>query len=172
MRALTRRGIGAALGAALILTAAAVPAGQETAPEFRLEDVRGDVHVLADALAEGPVILDFWATWCKPCRKALPALQALADRHEGRVTVWTVSIDDPRSRTKIGATLRSLGVTLPALLDEDKEVAELYRVTAVPTTFLIAPDGEVVASHRGYRDGDTERLEAELTDLLREVASE
>lgn len=156
--------------AVLILAAAAAPAAQETAADFTLEDLHGNEHVLADALAAGPVILDFWATWCKPCRKALPALQELADRHAGRVTVWTVSIDDPRSRAKIGPTLRSLGVTLPALLDGDKEVAELFRVTSVPATFLIAPDGRVAASHSGYRDGDTALLEQELAALLQEVS--
>ena len=152
--------------AVLIGTAAAVPARAETAPDFTLESLSGDRLALSDALARGPVILDFWATWCKPCRKALPALQALADAHGEAVTVWTVSIDDPRSRARIGPTLRALDVDLPALIDADKEVAALFRVTSVPATFLIAPDGTVAYEHVGYRDGDTERLAAALSGLL------
>jgi len=145
---------------------AAAPARAATAPDFTLESLEGERLTLSDALARGPVILDFWATWCKPCRKALPALQTLADAHGDAVTVWAVSIDDPRSRAKIGPTLRALGVEVPALLDRDKEVAALYRVTSVPATFLIAADGTVAYEHVGYRDGDTARLEAALRELL------
>lgn len=161
--------IGAALAAALILAvpALALPgSGQETAPDFTLEDLRGDRVTLSDALADGPVILDFWATWCKPCRKALPKLQKLSTKYEGRVRVLTVSIDDPRSRTQIAPTMRSLGVRLTVLLDGDKTVASLYRVSAVPSTFLIAADGAIAAVHSGYRDGEIDLLEQELVELL------
>lgn len=158
----------ATLAAITLLAGIAAPGvtRAETAPDFTLETIEGDRLTLSDALDHGPVVLDFWATWCKPCRKGLPALQALARDRDDGVSFWTVSIDDPRSRARIGPTLRALGVDLPALIDGDKEVAALYRVTSVPATFLIAPDGTVAYEHVGYRDGDTDRLAAALAELL------
>ena len=164
--------IGTALAAVLILMPAAFAADGERAPDFTLEDLRGQRVTLSEVLADGPVILDFWASWCAPCRKALPALQGLATEFGDQVSVLTVSIDDPRSRPKIGATMRSLGLKLPVLLDGDKSVASLYRVVSVPSTFLIAADGMIVSVHSGYRDGDTDLLAAELARLLSEGKSQ
>ena len=164
--------IGSTLAFVLILIPAAFAGSGEKAPDFTLEDLRGQRITLSDALAEGPVILDFWATWCRPCKKALPALQALADEYDDKVTVLTVSIDDPRSRSRIGSTIRALGLKLPVLLDGDKTVASLYRVTSVPSTFLIASDGAIAGVHNGYRDGDTRLLAAELARLLSEGKTE
>ena len=164
--------IGTAMGVGLVVVSILIPAAfaasEEWAPDFTLENLRGERITLSEVLADGPVILDFWASWCGPCRKALPALQELAIEHADDVTVLTISIDDPRSRSKIGATMRSLGVKLPVLLDGDKTVASLYRVSSVPSTFLIAADGSIAAVHNGYRDGDTRLLASELTRLLSE----
>lgn len=137
------------------------------APRFTLETTDGEKLSLDDALAEGPVILDFWATWCKPCRKALPHLQDLYEAHrEDGLTVIAVSIDEPRNRPKIKAAVRSLGLTFPVLVDGDKDVARLYRVDSVPATFVISQTGRVMAYHRGYREGDEKTLAAEIRELL------
>ncbi|MBU0741284.1 TlpA family protein disulfide reductase [bacterium] len=168
----SRSAIGRALVAALMAAALLAPpaaAGEDlgAAPGFTLETPGGEMMSLDDALAKGPVILDFWATWCGPCRKALPHLQALYEEHEGDgLTVIAVSTDEPRNRPKITATVRSLGLTFPVLIDGDKEVARLYRVDAVPTTFVISPAGRVTAYHRGYREGDEKQLAREVRELL------
>lgn len=157
------------LATALLLLSAAPLAADDgpRAPDFRLETPSGETVSLAVALEKGPVILDFWATWCGPCRKALPHLQQLQDRYaESGLTVLAVSTDEPRNRPKIESTARSLGLTLSVLVDDRGQVARLYKVDAVPTSFLIARDGRVVAHHRGYRDGDEALLEQELLNLL------
>ena len=137
------------------------------APRFTLETTDGEKLSLDDALADGPVILDFWATWCKPCRKALPHLQDLYEAHrDDGLTVIAVSIDEPRNRPKIKSAVRSLGLNFPVLVDGDKEVARLYRVDSVPATFVISQAGRVTAYHRGYREGDEETLAAEIRELL------
>jgi thiol-disulfide isomerase/thioredoxin len=113
------------------------------------------------------VILDFWATWCGPCRQALPALQVLHERYASRgLTVLAVSTDEPRNRPKIGATARALGLTFPILIDAEKRASQLYRVEAIPMTFLIDREGRIRALHRGYRQGDVGLLERELLLLL------
>ncbi len=148
-------------------TAAAAPADLGPAPAFTLETHAGGRTSLADHLENGPVIIDFWATWCGPCRKALPHLQALQDQYRDQgLTVLAVSIDDPRNQPKIGGFVRSQKLDFPILLDGDSRVARLYRVASVPSTFLVSPEGRVVALHRGYRDGDEKLLAAEVAELF------
>ncbi len=160
------------LAAAALLTAAAPapaaePADHGAAPDFTLPAHAGGEVNLGAVLARGPVILEFWATWCAPCRRALPHLQTLQDRYGERgLSVLTVSQDDPRSQPKIGAFLRAHRLSLPVLLDSDRRAARLYRVINVPATFLISPAGRITAVQRGYRDGDERLLEAALLALL------
>ncbi|MBA4377383.1 MAG: hypothetical protein C0395_01780 [Gemmatimonas sp.] len=168
------RAIGA-IAIMILLAATSRPAGAAAAaerdlgpaPDFTLETVAGDRTTLGEALAHGPVILDFWATWCGPCRQALPALQVLHERYASRgLSVLAVSVDEPRNRPKIGATARALGLTIPVLIDTEKRASQLYRVEAVPMTFLIDREGRIRSLHRGYRQGDAELLEQELLPLL------
>ncbi len=155
--------------AAVCLQAAPARALEDlgAAPGFTLETPDGEKVTLSEVLERGPVILDFWATWCGPCRKALPALQEIQTANAERgLTVLAVSIDEPRNRPKINSTVRALGLTFPVLVDGDKEVARLYRVDSVPTTFLISREGRVMAYHRGYHEGDDKRLAQEVAELL------
>ncbi|MBK7671241.1 MAG: TlpA family protein disulfide reductase [bacterium] len=160
----------------LILLAAALPftgdvaaADQDRgpAPAFTLESTTGERMSLAAALERGPVIVDFWATWCGPCKQSLPELQTLHERYAARgLTILAVSTDEPRNRPKISSTARSLGLTFPILIDADKRAARLYRVESIPMTFLIDREGRIQALHRGFRRGDIEILEQELLPLL------
>ncbi len=155
------------------LAAPPVLADLGPAPAFILETHDGGRTSLAEHLAAGPVIVDFWATWCAPCRKALPHLQSLQDEYADRgLTVLAVSIDDPRNQPKIDAFARSQKLDFPILLDGDSRVARLYRVASVPTTFLVSPSGRVVAFHRGYRDGDEKLLAAEVAALFASLEEE
>jgi len=140
------------------------------APAFTLETTSGEKVTLHEILKKGPVVLDFWATWCGPCRKALPRLQDLYEAHkDAGLTVIAISTDEPRNRPKINATVRSLGLTFPVLVDGDKEVARLYRIDSVPMTFVISQAGRVTAYHRGYREGDEKRLAEEIEALFAET---
>ena len=156
------------IATALVLmasTAFADDLGQ--AHSFRLRAAAGGTMTLEQALEEGPILLDFWATWCAPCKVALPRWAGLAERYtEHGVRLITVSQDDPRSQPKILPYLRGQGFDFPALLDGDKQVGRRYGVTSLPTTFLIARDGTIVSRHVGYREGDEHEVEEELRALL------
>jgi peroxiredoxin len=142
------------------------------APAFTLESTASQSVSFATALQAGPVIVDFWATWCGPCRQALPELQQLFERYAERgLTILAISTDEPRNRPKIGSAARALGLTFPVLIDADKRVARLYRVESIPMTFLVDREGRIRSLHRGFRPGDIQLLEQELLPLLAEPAT-
>lgn len=161
----------AALALALALAAgangwAAEPPAK-TAPSFRLRALDGRMLDSAVLLGRGPVLLDFWATWCKPCITALPELQALHEKWQGRgLTVVGISEDGPRNFSKVRPFASRMGLTYAIALDEDGSVQGRYQVRALPTTVLIGTDGRIVSLHQGYRPGVAGELDAAIAVLL------
>jgi len=158
------------LGAALLLSAAGDPGATELSarlPELTLENLEGGAVDIATLAADGPVLLDFWATWCSPCRRSLPHYQRLAEAYaEAGLRVITVSQDTPRLRRRIAPTLESIGVSLPVLLDPQEELGRELGVLSLPTTFLVAKGGEISMGHLGFVDGDEVELERQIRELL------
>jgi cytochrome c biogenesis protein CcmG/thiol:disulfide interchange protein DsbE len=139
----------------------------ENAPQLVLETIDGSTFSLEKARAEGPVVLDFWATWCKPCIKGLPKLQEIAQAYKEKgVQVLTVNVDGPRNRPKVRPFMRRHNIELPVLLDQTNEVLSLFHLAGVPATLIIAADGTVFYKHQGYRSGDAEKLKEKLDELL------
>ena len=150
------------LGLFLPAPAAAAPKAQ-----FTLPTLDGEEFSLREALKEGAVVLDFWATWCKPCIKGLPALQKIAREFEDRrVGFYTVNVDGPRNQPKVRPFLKRHRLELPVLLDHSRQVMKQFQVPAVPATMIISAEGEVVYKHFGYKPGDEIRLREKLTELL------
>ena len=122
---------------------------------------------LARKLEQGPVLLDFWATWCRPCERSLPTTQRLHERYrEQGLTVVGVSVDGPRNWARVRPFASRLGLTFPVILDEDGSLARRFRVGGVPTTVLIAADGRVVRAHTGWVPGEDDSLAAAVSVLL------
>ena len=135
------------LAATLLWAGAAVAS---TAPDFNLPDPQGRRVNLKALLKRGPVLIDFWATWCKPCIKAMPKLMALHRKYGNRgLTVLGINEDGPRSQAKVGPFLRARGIEFPVAIDGDGGVMRRMQVTALPTALLIAPDGEIVLRRVG-----------------------
>ncbi len=142
---------------ALLLLAAARPAGAaalERAPALRGHDLRGAVVDLDSLRTRGPVVVTFWATWCKPCRHELPALAAVVRAAGDSVALIAVNEDGPRGRAQAVAAWRSFGAPGHAMPDDDGSLAERFLVAAFPSTFVVAPDGSVVYAKQGYRAGE------------------
>jgi len=125
-------------------------------PNLRLQEQRGRV-----------VMVNFWATWCGPCRVEMPHLGRLYEKYRGSgFTVLAVNIDeDPRKAANLAG---QLGMTFPVLLDTDKKVSRLYDLSTMPSTVLIDRDGRVRYVHRGYRDGYEDTYDKQIRELLRE----
>jgi len=121
----------------------------------------------AALIARGPVLVDFWATWCKPCIAALPEIQKLHERWASRgLTVVGFSEDGPRNFSKVRPFAGRLGLKYAIALDEDGAVQERYQVRALPTTVLIDGAGRIVLFQQGYRPGFGAELEAAVAALL------
>jgi cytochrome c biogenesis protein CcmG, thiol:disulfide interchange protein DsbE len=142
----------------LLLAAVLAPLG--AAPVFTLKGLDGSTFRLAKHLGRRTIVLDFWATWCGPCTRALKTLQELHTDFPDAL-VLAISIDDGQSVARVDGYVRGRGFTFPVLLDPDGSALRLYNPSgSVPTTVIIDRRGEVVYSHVGYLPGD-ERIVAE-----------
>jgi peroxiredoxin len=141
--------------------------GAGAAATFETRTIAGEKLSLSELLAEGPVVLDFWATWCKPCLTSLPELEKLSRKHRERgLRVVAISIDGPRNFSKVRLFANKLGLTMPLVIDRDERLQQLYQVKAAPTTFLIGKDGRIAWHRQGYLPGDAEALERALESVL------
>ena len=137
------------------------------APHFKVKDLTGRTLDLTKLTRRGPVLIDFWATWCKPCVEALPELQSLHhDYAERGLTVIGVSVDGPRNFAKVRPFAASMGLEYPIVLDTDGRLQQLYHVLAVPTAFLIDTTRTIVQVRVAYRPGEGAKLEDSIRALL------
>ena len=136
------------------------------APDFTLRSVAGANLRLAEQRGQ-VVLVNFWATWCGPCRQEMPHLNRLYDKYRsaGFVLLGVNIDDDPRAAADLAA---KLGLHFPVLLDTDKKVSRVYDMSAMPATLLIDRDGRVRHIHRGYRDGVEQTYEEQVRSLLKE----
>jgi peroxiredoxin len=147
--------------------AAETPAAISTAQDFTGTGIDGKSYHLQDLLKKGPVMLDFWTTWCGPCMKELPELQKIWEKYRDQgFTLLTVASDDQRTAAKIKPLALSHGFKFPVLTDTNRKIGNLYNVRNYPTTFLINRDGSVVFQAQGYRPGDEKDVEARVAALL------
>lgn len=158
----------AALAALLIavpLTASDGPG----VPNWRARCADGARIEFHDTLAEGPVVLSFWATWCKPCLRELPHLEKLQKKYDGRVSVLAINIDETRSVNKVRPFLKSKGIDLRVPMDTSGDIRRLLQIgSAVPYVLVYDRHGNEVYSHTGYKDGDEQELEMQVRALLGE----
>lgn len=132
---------------ALLLVSAGLPEStvlqpDVAAPDFTLSTLKGETLSL-DALRGSPVIVNFWATWCVPCRIEMPALQSLYDDYaDSGLHVLAINLGEPRAAVVQWA--ESFELTFDILLDPDGGTAVSYGMRAPPATFVIAPDGRIV----------------------------
>jgi peroxiredoxin len=133
-------------------------------PPLRLPDVDGATHRLAD-YRDKVVLVNFWATWCEPCRTELPSIERLraALAHEAFVVLAVQMGGSARTARDVA---EELGLRFPMLLDRDSKVTEAWGVNLLPTTFLIAPDGAVASRQVGELDWSAPEARRRVEALL------
>lgn len=135
------------------------------APAFELRDTADGRAQSPTAYAGKVVIVDFWATWCEPCKQSFPVYQKLVDRLGGELVVVGVSQDDDSNG--IDAFRSETGVKFPVVWDDGKAVAKSYDPPSMPTAYVIDKNGIVRFVHVGYRPGDEVTLEERVRSLTR-----
>jgi len=159
------------LGLALVCAAATAWAGAKVgdrAGDFSLPALDGSKVKLSD-LRGNIVIVDFWASWCVPCKKELPALDALAKKYAAEkkpVVILAVNVDKERANAE--KLLASVNVSsLRVLLDPEGRVASAYDVPTMPSSFVIDAKGLVRNVHAGFSSGDEKKFAEEVEALAK-----
>ena len=136
---------------------------RQTAPGWQLRDLSGKTVKLSDFKGK-VVILDFWATWCPPCRKEIPGFIDLQKKYADKgLVVVGVSLDE-QGAAIVQPFVKQLGMTYPVVLGDGQVVAAYGGIEAIPTTFIIDRQGKVVTVHQGYVDPAA--FEADIKPLL------
>jgi thiol-disulfide isomerase/thioredoxin len=110
------------------------------------------------------VVVDFWASWCVPCRRSFPWLNEIQAKYRDRVVVIGVNVD--RNQADAAQFLRDVPATFPMVYDPDGKLAARYEVPGMPSSFIFDAQGKLVARHIGFRNSEMAEREQELQRLL------
>lgn len=152
-----------------VTTATALAASRgDRAPDFSLPDLKGKTVKLS-SLRGKVVVVDFWASWCVPCKKELPALDAMQRQYTAAgkdVVILAINIDSRRENAEKFLKSAKIGA-LRVLLDPQGAVADQYEPPTMPTSYVIDKKGVIRHVHEGYTPGDEKKLAAEIDALLK-----
>jgi len=153
-------------GACVLASSATMAASSVAAPDFTLKSNTGQNLRLSELKGE-VVMINFWASWCGPCRQEMPELAAIQAKYEDLgFTILGVNVEeDP---TKANEMLAKDPVNFPILYDTDNKVTKLFRVDAMPSTVLVDRDGNMRYLHKGYKPGYEDAYAAQVRKLVRE----
>jgi len=158
--------------ALLLLVALALPASAQAlkqwkggaTPALQLQDVDGKLHRLADYRGK-VVLLNFWATWCAPCREEMPSMESLRDSLQDRpFAVLAVNVGEgERAARDFG---EKMALRFPILLDRDMTTTRAWSARVLPASYVIGPDGKVAYSHLGVIDWNSPQVKTALERLM------
>lgn len=138
----------------------------DAAPDFTLKSNSGENLRLQEQRGN-VVMLNFWATWCAPCRKEMPVLEEIHQRYGAAgFVLWGVNVEEDSEAAE--AMAKDLGVTFPIVFDPESQASQAYGIDAMPTTILIDRDGNIRYKHRGLPKNYEEKYRTEVRELLAE----
>jgi len=135
-----------------------------TAPALVLKDLQGREHRLADYRGK-VLVLNFWATWCEPCREEMPAFNRLKAKM-AQAPFAIVAVNMAEGESRIGEFLKQVPVDFPILLDRDGAVSKAWRVRLLPYTVVLGPDLRIHYTALGELDWSSPEIEAKLRSLI------
>ncbi len=146
------------------VTAAEIP--PKDATDFTLKSLTGDNLRLREQMGD-VILLNFWASWCGPCREEMPELEKLQQKYQA-LGFKVMGVNVETAPEKAQAFLKNLNITFPILLDSEQTVSKTYQVEAMPTTYLMDRQGKLRFLHKGYEKGTAEEYETQIKKLIRE----
>ena len=136
------------------------------APNFTLKSLSGE-NIKLSELTGNVVLINFWASWCGPCRQEMPFLNAIHNKYKALgFTVLGVNVEEEVANAR--SFIAERPVDFPILFDSNNKVSELYKVIAMPTTVVIDRDGKLRFLHQGYQSGDEVEYRKMVKILVRE----
>ena len=170
MRTKTRHTLRSILVAGLLCLIGLNPAGAASvsgpAPNFTLKSLSGKNLKLSE-MTGNVVLINFWASWCGPCRQEMPLLNDLHNKYEPLgFTVLGVNVEEQVENAR--GFLNDFPVDFPVVLDNKNRVSKLYNVIAMPTTVVVDRDGNMRFLHKGYKPGDEKKYRSMVKKLIRE----
>ncbi len=134
--------------------------------DFTLKSMSGE-NIKLSELRGNVVMLNFWASWCGPCRTEMPILDKFYKKYKKLgFTLLSINIENDASGAK--KFLNDVPVSFPVLLDSNKKVSKQYKVSAMPTSIFIDRDGKMRSIHKGYKKGDEKEYKRLMKELIRE----
>ena len=141
--------------------------GIRKGPDFTLEDLSGDFVELNQEVGEGPILLSFWATWCKPCIEELDEYKKLYNDYKDKgFKMFAISTDDENTVAKVKPLVKSKGYNFPVLLDTNGDAVRLYYAQSIPYSVILDKDGMIIYSHLGYMKGDEVKVKNIVTSQI------
>ena len=134
------------------------------APDLSIQSLNGKGKVSLESAQGKLLVVDFWATWCGPCKQSFPKLEELSKKMGDKVAIVGVSVDDEEKG--IVEFAKEQGATFAIGWDEGHAIASRWNVKNMPTTFIVDGTGTVRFIHAGYHDGETVAMEKELNELI------
>lgn len=136
-------------------------------PNVQLKNIKGETVSISELPKGKPIIINFWSTWCSPCKRELNVINEVYSEwvEETEVTLYAVSIDDQRTVDRVKPYVNSNSWEYEVLLDTNSELKRAFGVNSVPFTILVDCDGKIVYQHNNYNPGDEEELYKKLKEV-------
>ena len=136
-------------------------------PDLKIKLLNGKTTSIYELLEDGPLLIDFWATWCKPCKKVMKHLDTYHQTYkENGFKVLMINQDTPRSIGKVKSYIRSQKHQFFVGLDPNQKIAKKLNGLVMPTLILIDQDGTIKWRHQGYMPGEEVEIEHQIKTLL------
>ncbi len=141
----------------------------ESVPDFSLKKLDGTIFNFREYVGKKVIVIDFWATWCKPCRKLMKKLDKIYLDNKDHIEVIAISTDNASAISKVESYVKSKRLSLTVLLDPDTTVARVFNPSLkLPFTVIIDKKGDIAYSHTGYMPGFEKELQKKIETLTNE----
>lgn len=151
----------------LLLGFVSSQAESQVVKNYTLQDISNNQVALYTLKGEKITVLDFWTTWCKPCRKAIPELNKIFTEFKDKgVQVVGVNCDGPRTTAQVPGVSRSLAINYPVLVDVNMDIANSLNIGSFPTLIILDQKNKVQYFHEGFIPGDEDEIVEAINKLL------